>query len=155
MSVEETIRDELIRRFPFMEGSVRVARARRIFADVPREIFAEVFRTIVHDMGFAILCTISGLDDGEQLSAVYHLAQERGIVLSLKTSVPKSQPLIHSVTNEFPAADCYERELADLLGFQVLGLPAGHRYPLPDGWPEGQYPLRKDWKPARSGAEVK
>jgi Ni,Fe-hydrogenase III component G len=30
----------------------------------------------------------------------------------------------------------------------VTGLPEGSRYPLPDNWPEGQYPLRKDWKPA-------
>ena len=28
---------------------------------------------------------------------------------------------------------------------QVQGLPPGNRYPLPDDWPQGQYPLRKDW----------
>jgi membrane-bound hydrogenase subunit beta len=50
------------------------------------------------------------------------------------------------VTGMFPAADCYERELVDLLGFEVQGLPPGNRYPLPDGWPDGQHPLLKDWK---------
>jgi Ni,Fe-hydrogenase III component G len=34
----------------------------------------------------------------------------------------------------------------DLLGAQVEGLPAGRRYPLPEDWPQGEYPLRKDWK---------
>jgi membrane-bound hydrogenase subunit beta len=34
----------------------------------------------------------------------------------------------------------------DLLGIQVEGIPPGRHYPLPEGWPEGQYPLRKDWK---------
>ena len=32
-----------------------------------------------------------------------------------------------------------------MFGIKVEGLPEGERYPLPDGWPEGQYPLRKDW----------
>jgi Ni,Fe-hydrogenase III component G len=36
----------------------------------------------------------------------------------------------------------------DLLGIKVEGLPEGRRYPLPDNWPQGQYPLRKDWDPS-------
>jgi Ni,Fe-hydrogenase III component G len=32
-----------------------------------------------------------------------------------------------------------------MLGVNVEGLPEGKRYPLPDDWPDGQYPLRKDW----------
>ena len=48
----------------------------------------------------------------------------------------------------------------DLLGFQVQGLTEGSRYPLPDVWPAGQYPLRKDWsaeanKPYASMQEAK
>ena len=39
-----------------------------------------------------------------------------------------------------------ERELMDLLGAKVEGLPAGKRYPLSDDWPTDEYPLRKDWK---------
>jgi len=31
------------------------------------------------------------------------------------------------------------------LGVRIQGVADGNRYPLPDGWPEGQYPLRKDW----------
>ena len=61
--------------------------------------------------------------------------------------VPKDEPVLQTVTGYFPAAELYEREMVDLLGMQVQGLPPGTRYPLPDGWPAGQYPLRKDWKP--------
>ena len=32
-----------------------------------------------------------------------------------------------------------------MLGIKVEGLVPGRRYPLPDDWPKGQYPLRKDW----------
>ena len=34
-----------------------------------------------------------------------------------------------------------------MFGVKVEGLPAGRHYPLPEDWPQGEYPLRKDWKP--------
>jgi len=78
---------------------------------------------------------------------IYHLARPSGVVLNLMTALPKENPVLQSITARFPAAAAYERELVDLLGFQVLGLPEGPRYPLPDNWPAGQHPLLKDWKP--------
>ena len=43
-----------------------------------------------------------------------------------------------------PGANWAEREFRDLVGIE----PVGHRYPkrlvLPDGWPDGVHPLRKD-----------
>jgi Ni,Fe-hydrogenase III component G len=42
----------------------------------------------------------------------------------------------------------------DLLGIKVNGLASGHRYPLPDNWPKGEYPLRKDWKGTIPNQEV-
>jgi len=145
-SQEPTIQEELQNAFPFLREHIKVARERRVFVETPLENFQEVFEHVVKKMGFSILCTITGLDMGEKLGAIYHLARPTGVILSLSTNVSKQAPVIHSITPYFPAADAYERELVDLLGFKVEGLPAGSRYPLPDGWPEGQYPLRKDWK---------
>jgi Ni,Fe-hydrogenase III component G len=75
---------------------------------------------------------------------MYHLTRPAGVVLTLVVNIPKSAPLLQSVSNYFPAADAYERELIDLLGIDVQGLPPGNRYPLPDNWPKGVFPLRKD-----------
>ena len=147
MSPEQQIELDLVRQFPVLQAKVRIQRARRIFVDVPSERFQEVFDYLVKKAGFTILCTITGLDLGDRLSALYHLARESGIVLTASVAVPKEAPIIQTVTSTFPAADAYEREMKDLLGMQVQGLPPGNRYPLPDGWPEGQYPLRKDWRP--------
>ena len=146
MSDEQAIQADLTRQFPFLEGKVRVARERRIFAEAPADKVREIFDHAVGKMGFSILCTITGLDLGENMGVIYHLARTTGEILNLSTSVPKAQPVLQTVSNQFPAADAYERELVDLLGFDVQGLPAGNRYPLPDGWPKGQFPLRKDWK---------
>ena len=147
MSEEQTILDELLAKWPAIKDKARIARARRIFVDVPAQDFRAVFEHAALGMKFSILCTITGVDLGEDLGAIYHLARESGVMLNLSTSVPKAQPVLRTVSDLFPAADAYEREMIDLLGMQVQGLPPGNRYPLPDNWPEGQYPLRKDWKP--------
>ena len=144
---EEKIKRHLIEKFGFLTDKVKVARIRRIFADVPIESFAEVFSYAVDNLGFVILTTITGLDEGQSLGAIYHLARESGIILNLHINVPKEKPVIKTISAKFPAADAYEREMVDLLGIQVEGLPPGNRYPLPDDWPANQYPLRKDWSP--------
>ena len=140
------VKKELAEKFGFATEQIRVARARRVFLEVPYAQFRQVFEHAVNVLEFRQLCTITGLDEGETLAFMYHLAHTDGTVLSLKTRVPKSAPVLQTITDIFPGGTSYERELVDLLGAQVQGLPAGNRYPLPDSWPDGQYPLRKDWK---------
>ncbi|MCL5070471.1 MAG: NADH-quinone oxidoreductase subunit C, partial [Actinobacteria bacterium] len=94
-----------------------------------------------------------GLDEGATLGIIYHVARKDGIVINIKISVPKDNPKIKTITNYFAGAEYYEREIMDLLGAEFEGLPKGIRYPLPDGWPGGQYPLRKDWKSDMLGKE--
>ena len=146
MTNEENIQKELSTRFAFLSDKIKLQRPRRIFVEVPAEKFSEVLEFAIKGMNFSILCAITGYDDGLKLNFLYHLASDEGIVLSLRINAPREKPLIKTVTKYFPSADLYERELMDLLGAQVEGLPAGRRYPLPEDWPQGEYPLRKDWK---------
>jgi membrane-bound hydrogenase subunit beta len=142
----EEVGGALVGAFPALEGRVRIQRQRRIWVDVELAQFRAVFDHAVDGLGFTIMCVITGLDEGEELGFLYHIANLSGTILSLHTKASKSEPVIHSVSDRFPAAHIYERELVDLLGARVEGLPPGNRYPLSDDWPEGQYPLRKDWK---------
>ena len=146
MAKEEEIQKELIKNFNYLEGKIKVQRVRRIFADIPAEKLEEVLKYLKEKAGFIILCTITGLDEGGTLGFIYHFAREDGIILNLKISVSKERPKIKTIMNYFPNSVIYEREVIDLLGAEVEGLPEGMRYPLPDGWPAGQHPLRKDWK---------
>jgi Ni,Fe-hydrogenase III component G len=146
MSEEQTIQSELLGKFPCLQDKVRLQRARRVFAEAPSAQIGKVFDFAVRDMGFSILCAITGLDLGGELGVIYHLARDSGVVLNLTTAVSRDCPRLQSVVSYFPAAEIYERELIDLLGFEVQGLGPGPRYPLPDDWPAGQYPLRKDWQ---------
>ena len=147
MSEEDSIKQQLVEKFGNLSSKINIQRTRRLFAEIPMENFAEVFDYAVNKLGFSILSTITGLDEGATLGFIYHLARADGIVLNLHTNVPKEKPVLKTITPYFPAAEDYERELIDLLGAQVEGLAAGNRYPLPDNWPTNQFPLRKDWKP--------
>ena len=142
---EQEILQKLAVKFPFLDGKGRVARARRLFVDVPNANFREILDFAIKELGFSILTTMTGTDDGETLGFMYHLASMNGMVLNLKISAPKADPVIKTVTDLFPSAEMYEREVMDLLGAKVEGLKPGRRYPLYENWPAGQYPLRKDW----------
>ena len=148
MSNEQAIQLELQKKFPYFSEKINITRDRRIWVEVESANFFEVFDYIVKKMDFAMLCLITGLDSGENLEFIYHLARRDGTMLNLKTFVPKSNPVHKTVmVDYFPGAELYERELVDCLGAKIEGLPEGNRYPLPDDWPEGQYPLLKDWTP--------
>jgi len=146
-SREIKIKQELLSRFPCLVDRVRVQRDRRILAEVDYGNFKEVFEYAIRDLKFIFLCTITGLDEVEKISLIYHITRQDGIILNIKTGVAKKRPVLKTIIEYFPSAQIYERELVDLLGLQVEGLPEGKRYPLPDDWPLDQYPLRKDWKP--------
>lgn len=141
-----SVKAELMKTFPTIVDNIRVPRARRVFAQTKQERLTEVIDYAVKKMGFSILCTITGLDNVTSFEVIYHLARPSGSTLNLSALLPKDHSVIRTITCLFPAAEMYERELMDLLGIQVEGLPPGSRYPLPDNWPVGAYPLRKDWK---------
>lgn len=153
MTKDENVVQELVRKFSYLEGKIEIRRPRRIFLEVDHASFMEIFDFVAKTLKFPHLCTITGLDEQENLSFIYHLAEDSGILLNIKISVPKTNPQIDTVIKYFPGAEIYERELMDLFGAKVRGLPPGHRYPLTDDWPADQFPLRKDWKPAKKEEE--
>jgi membrane-bound hydrogenase subunit beta len=153
MTETETVKTDLEARFPFLAGAVRLQRERRLWVDVAQDKFPEVFEHLVKQLQFSNLCTITGLDLGAELGFVYHLARDGGAMVNLKTRCAKGQA-IRTVTSLFAGASIYERELEDLLGAKVDGLPAGPRYPLPDDWPTDEHPLLKDWKAKPAASEI-
>ena len=121
---------------------------RRIFLRVaPRDLVPAV--TLLRDKyDCAYLATISGVDKGETFELVYHFASPV-VNINVRTELPRSEPRVPSICAVIPGAILYERELQEMFGLTVEGIPDPRRLNLPDDWPEGQFPLRKDWKHVR------
>jgi len=120
----------------------------RIYLGVAEEILLDALKFLRGELGFDHLCAITGLDTGENFEFLYHVSEAGGVLATLKIKTRREDPVvIQSVLPIYPGATFYERELEGLLGVKVDGLPEGRQYPLPDNWPKGQYPMRKDWKP--------
>lgn len=71
-------------------------------------------------------------------------AQTEKCYLVVRALIPPHQPEFPAVSPFVPAAIWYEREARDMFGLQPIGLPDERRLVLPDDWPQGLYPLRKD-----------
>ena len=142
--LEENIVKQLTGRFEYVKAAIQ--RKRRIWAETPREHLLDVLTYLRDGLDFTSLCTVTGLDLGDQFQLIYHLAQNSGVVLSLKENAPKSDPVFDTATELFRGGVLFELEARNLLGLSIRGIPEDIRYPLPDNWPQGQYPLRKEWK---------
>ena len=99
-------------------------------------------------LAFDSLMCLSGADlsaKDEELAIIYHIyAMQHRHSVVLKTTVPKTDPHLPSVSHIWKTADWHEREAYDLYGIFFEGHNDLRRILLPDDW-EG-YPLRKDYK---------
>lgn len=125
---------------------------RRLFLKIAPADLTAVTETLRDKHGLVFLSTISGLDKGETFEIIYHFSTPE-TDFNLRTEIPRADPHIESITPLIPGAILYERELQDMFGIVVDHIPDPRRVILSDDWPEGQYPLRKDWKHERP-AEV-
>ena len=66
------------------------------------------------------------------------------LLCSVMAHLQEDHPQIDSIASVVPAANWSEREFRDLVGIEPCGHPYPKRLVLPDGWPDGVNPLRKD-----------
>lgn len=148
MELETKLLGDLAGRFSGIDTEKAVIAPRRIYLELPLPCFMDALAVCANELGFRDLCTITGLDTGEFFEFIYHISNLDGVLLSLKYKTGREDPVtIPSVLPIYQGATFYERELESLLGVKVEGLPEGRQYPLPDNWPQGQYPMRKGWTP--------
>jgi formate hydrogenlyase subunit 5 len=123
----------------------RVPKPRRAYFLLKPESYKKAISALMKNDENVMLSTITGVDLGNEIELNYHMACEGSV--TLKNRVSREKPFTETITDIIPGANLYEREVFDLLGVVFEGHPDLKRLMLPDSWPQGNYPLRRDWKP--------
>ena len=89
---------------------------------------------------------ISSADNGNTFEVLYNLTGPHRTVISLWVELARKDPHLPTVHDLLPPAGIYERQIHDLLGIKFDSHPDLRRIILNEEWPEGEYPMRKDWK---------
>jgi len=117
---------------------------RRIFVKVAPENLLQAVSALKENFGVTHISTITGLDKTDTFELLYHFASEPAVI-TIRTSVSRTNPEIKTITGIVPGAILYEREIQDMFGIKVTDIPDSRSLILPDDWEPGNYPLRKDW----------
>jgi formate hydrogenlyase subunit 5 len=121
-----------------------IPRSKRAYILLKPEKHKDAISLLINYDEKILLSTITGIDLGNEIELNYHMACNG--VITLKNRIPIEKPFTKTITDIVPGANLYEREVFDLLGVVFEGHPDLKRLMLPESWPKGNYPLRKNWK---------
>ncbi|MBW7932969.1 MAG: NADH-quinone oxidoreductase subunit C [Gemmatimonadaceae bacterium] len=103
--------------------------------------------TAMKELGARYLVTV-GIDErplggGYGIVHLFSLDPQH-LFVAVDCPVPADAPRLPSITPLIPGAAWAEREFRDMIGVEPEGHPDPRRLVLPDDWPEGVHPLRRD-----------
>ena len=121
-----------------------------IWMKIDKSIFKNVIKHLC-EYQYPHLAVVSGNDYPKTIELIYHFSLDYGIdrneiSLNISVEVPKSKPEIETICDWIPGALITEREKQEMLGVKIIGIPDNRRLFLPDDFPEGVYPWRKNEK---------
>jgi len=114
----------------------------------------EKFKDAVKLLGtiqFPHFAIISGDDIGEEIELTYYFSLYYGerfkeISINLTTLVSKKDLVVPTLTDLIPGAQTAEREIREMFGIKVEGLPESPNLFLPVDFAKDIYPFRRDEK---------
>ncbi len=126
----------------FPQGGVAASEPRTFWVAVERDALRQAVSDLREKLGVRHLTTIVAEDRRDHFLLSYVFSGEVVVVLQVK--VDREKPEVPSLAPVLDGALVYEREIHDLFGIVPAGHPDLRRQALPEDWPAGLYPLRKD-----------
>lgn len=121
-------------------------RSKKVYIEIKQESLVKVASYIFKDLK-ARFNTASGVDLRYHMEILYHfLIEDINLLISLRVKLQKPKLEIDSLSPIFEGANWIEREMHEILGIKFKGHPGLRKLLLPDDWPDGIYPLRRDYK---------
>ena len=142
-------RDEIIDRIRSSLGerllNFRRPKENRLYLEIESTVIPESAR-LLYDELQARFQTASGVDAPREMEILYHWCFDAAqLIVTICTHVDRDQPELPSIAGICPAAEWIEREMWELLGISFTGHPDLRHLLLQDDWPDGKYPLRRDY----------
>ncbi len=120
-----------------------------IFVRVERKDFINAVKLLFELQDYPHFSVISATDLGKEVELVYHFTVDYGKrnqekLVSICVSLPKEDLKIETITELIPGALISEREIHEMMGVEFIGLKDTRHFFLPENWPDGKYPWRRD-----------
>jgi Ni,Fe-hydrogenase III large subunit/Ni,Fe-hydrogenase III component G len=119
-----------------------------LYLTVDKELIRPASRYLQDELGarFVISAGIDRLATEGCLSVTHIFSRDKEKqFVCLRADVSENGAEVDAITPDVAAASWSEREFQDLVGVRAQGHPDPRRLVLPDDWPEGVHPLRKDF----------
>ncbi len=92
---------------------------------------------------------IAPVDRGDTVELLYNFSLYYGrhleaIALVIRVTLSKADLTIPTITDLIPGAIFSEREVQEMMGVTVSGIPDDRRLFIPEDFPKGVYPWRRD-----------
>lgn len=118
----------------------------RVYIEIDPQSLPKVATYLFKDLE-ARFNIASGMDTPSHLEILYHFSvEDLHLLISLRIKLERENPVAPSLANIIKGTNWIEREIHELLGIEFDGHPDMRKLLLADEWPEGVYPLRRDYQ---------
>jgi len=127
---------------------VKGRKSKQVWLKIARESLIPTLQRLV-EIHYPHVSVIACADGGAQVELMYHFHVYWGIpheevLVTLTVSLDKADLKVPTITGIIPGALTSEREKQEMLGIEVVDIPDSRRLFLPEDFPAGVYPWRKD-----------
>ena len=127
---------------------IKGRKSKQVWLKIARESLVSTLKRLV-EIQYPHVSVIAFCDTGAQVDLMYHFHVYWGIpheevLVTLTVSLDKTDLKVPTITGVIPGALTSEREKQEMLGIEVVGIPDSRRLFLPEDFPPGVYPWRKD-----------
>ncbi len=121
-------------------------KSRRLYIDIAAKVIKDASLLMINEFK-ARFQIATGVDTEAGFEVMYHWAlDDDDFVVTIRVVLEHAAPQVDSIALVCPAAEWIEREMWELLGIEFTGHPDMRHLLLADEWPEGKYPMRRDYE---------
>ena len=124
---------------------------KRVWIEIGKDSLKDAVGTLCRLWPLPHFAVVSGYDLGAFVELNYIFSVDYGkrmseTIVVFKAKLPKEDLTVETITGFIPGALVSEREIQEMLGVKVKGIPDPRRLFLDESFPKNRFPWRRDEK---------